>query len=90
MFFKVSVLKKFCNIHKKNPVALSLKKIAEIETATQTFSFEYCEFFGNSFFHKTPPVAVSLKKTVKKEWDPCINFNNTVFVKVYKTKFEKK
>ena len=28
-------------------------------TLAQVFSFEFCEIFNNTFFHRTPPVAAS-------------------------------
>ena len=44
---------KFCNIQRKIPVLESLfDKVDGLQR-----SFEYCDVFKNSFFHKTYPVA---------------------------------
>ena len=68
MFFKIGVLKNFCNIHGETPVLKSLlNKVAGLkacnfiskETPRHMFSCELCKIFKNTFFYGAPPVAFS-------------------------------
>ena len=34
----------------------------------QVFSYEFCEIFQNSFFHRTRPVAASEEKSIYANW----------------------
>ena len=64
IFFKIAVLKKFCNIYRKTPVKQSLEGLQLYwkESPTQMFFWEYCKIFNNNFFQRAPPVALSEKK----------------------------
>ena len=63
MSFKVSFLKKYCNIHRKTTVLESLNKITGLkackETPAQVLSCEYCQILIEHLFYRTPPLAAS-------------------------------
>ena len=62
MFFKIGVLKIFCNIYRKTPVLEYLfDKVAGVKVC-EFFFCEYCENFKNSFFYRTSLVAASEDK----------------------------
>ena len=53
---------KFCNISRETPTLVSLFHKAQLqETPTLIFSFEYCDIFKNSLFHRTPLPAASTR-----------------------------
>ena len=50
---------KFCNIHRKTPVLVSLSN--EVAGLCSTvIPCEYCEICKNTFIYRTPPVAASM------------------------------
>ena len=66
MFSKIGLLKKFAKRTGKHLYrSLFLNKVAGLcnfikkETLVQVISYEICEIFKNTFFHRTPPVAAS-------------------------------
>ena len=52
VFFKKRALKSFAKFTEKN----FIKK----EALAQVFSYEFCEIFKNTYFHRTPPLALVL------------------------------